>query len=54
MGKSDQTPSGYLRQFPMLTKIEAERSGLNNIIEEIVQEGGCTKRKAELLEKDLN
>ena len=34
--------------------MEAERSGLNDVIEEIVREGGCTKRKAELLEMDLN
>ena len=34
--------------------MEAERSGLDDVIEEIVGEGGCKKRKAELLETDLN
>ena len=49
----DQPPPGFLCLFPMLargrTKLEAERSGLNDVIEEIVREGGCHKRKAELL-----
>ena len=34
--------------------MEAERSGLDDVIEEIVREGGCNKRKAELIETDLN
>ena len=34
-------------------KLEAERSSLNDIVEGIVQEG-CNKRKAELIEKDLD
>ena len=34
--------------------MEAERSGLNDVIEDIVREGGCNKRKAELLETALN
>ena len=34
--------------------MEAERSGLNDVIEEIVREGGCNKRQAELLGTDLN
>ena len=34
--------------------MEAERSGLDNVIEEILREGGCNKRKAELIETDLN
>ena len=33
--------------------MEAERRSLSNIVESIVQEG-CTKRKAELIEKDLD
>ena len=35
------------------TKLEVERSGLNDVVGEIVQ-GGCNKRKAELIETDLN
>ena len=34
-------------------KLEAERSGLKDVVEEIVS-GGCNKRRAELIEKDLN
>ena len=34
-------------------KLEDERSGLTNVVEEVVQ-GGCNKRKAELIEKDLD
>ena len=34
--------------------MEAERSGLDNVIEESVREGGCKKGKAELIETDLN
>ena len=34
--------------------MEAERSGLDDVVEEIVREGGCNKRKAELIETDLN
>ena len=34
--------------------MEAERSGFDNVIEEIVREGGCKKGKAELIEMDLN
>ena len=34
--------------------MEAERSGLDDVIEEIVREGGCNKRKVELIETDLN
>ena len=47
----------YLHRFPMLTrgrsKLEAERSGLDNVLEDVVR-GGCNKRKAELIERDLN
>ena len=50
-GEKDQPPPGYLRQFPMLTrgktKMEAERSGLDDVVEEIVRGGGCNKRQAE-------
>ena len=35
-------------------KMEAKRSGLDNVIEEIVWEGGCKKGKAELNETNLN
>ena len=35
------------------TKLEAERSGLDDVVKEVVKEG-CNKRKAELIEKDLN
>ena len=34
--------------------MEVERSGLDDVVEEIVREGGCNKRKAELIETDLN
>ena len=34
-------------------KLEAERSGLEDVVEDVVR-GGCNKRKAELIEKDLN
>ena len=34
-------------------KLEAKRSGLEDVVEEVVR-GGCNKRKAELIEKDLN
>ena len=34
--------------------MEAERSGLEDFIKEIVREGGCNKRKAVLIETDLN
>ena len=48
-GRRDQPPLGYSRQFPMLTrgrkKMEAERSGLDNVIEEIIGEGGVQKEK---------
>ena len=44
-GRWDQPPPGYSRQFPMLTrgrtKMEAESSGLDDVIKEILQEGGC-------------
>jgi hypothetical protein len=54
----NQPPPGYSRQFPTLTrgrtKMEVERSSLDNFIEEIVREGGCNKRKAGLVETDLN
>ena len=33
--------------------METERRSLSDIVESIVQEG-CTKRKAELIEKDLD
>ena len=33
--------------------LEAEKSSLSKIVESIVQEG-CNKRKAELIEKDLD
>ena len=43
--------------FPMLTrgrsKLEAKRSGLDNVVADVVR-GGCNKRKAELIEKDLS
>ena len=35
------------------TKLEAEGSGLDDVVKEVVKEG-CNKRKAELIEKDLN
>ena len=35
------------------SKLEAERSDQNNVVEEVVH-GGCNKRKAELIEKDLD
>ena len=35
------------------SKLEAERSGLADDVEHVVR-GGCNKRKAELIEKDLN
>ena len=34
-------------------KLEDEKSSLNDIVEGIVQEG-CNKRKAEVIEKDLD
>ena len=34
--------------------MEAERSGLEDVIGEIIPEGWCTKRKAKLIETDLN
>ena len=34
-------------------KLEPKRSGLEDVVEEVVR-GGCNKRKAELIEKDLN
>ena len=55
-GKEQAVP-GYLRRFPVLmrgrTKLEAERSGLDDVVKEVIKEG-CNKRKAELIEKDLN
>ena len=35
------------------SKLEAKRSGLGNVVKDVVW-GGCNKRKAELIEKDLN
>ena len=35
------------------SKLEAEKSSLNDVVEEVVQ-GGCNKRKAELIEKNLD
>ena len=35
------------------SKLEAEKSGLDDVIEDVVR-GGCNKRKAVLIEKDLN
>ena len=35
------------------SKLEAERSGLDDVVEDVVR-GGCNKRNAELIEKDLN
>ena len=35
------------------SRLEAKRSGLNDVVEEIAR-GGCNKRKAEMIEKDLN
>ena len=56
-GGREQPRPGYLHKFPMLTrgrlKLEAERSGLDDMVADIVQEG-CKKRKAEMIEKDLN
>ena len=56
-GGREQPQPAYLHRFPMLkrgrTKLEAERSGLDDVVEEAVW-GGCNKRKAELIEKDLN
>ena len=57
-GKKGPATAGLLTPVPNVnkrrTKMEAERSGLNAVIEEIVREGGCNKRKAELIETDLN
>ena len=48
-GRREQPPPGYSCRFPMLargrTKMEAERSGLDNVIEEIIGEGGVQKEK---------
>ena len=48
----EQLQPAYLHKFPRLrrskAKIEADRSSLNGIVEDIVQEG-CNKRKAELI-----
>ena len=53
----EQPQQAYLHKFPMLkrgrTKLEAKRSGLDDVVKEVVR-GGCNKRKAELIEKDLN
>ena len=53
----EQPQLAYIHRFPMLarrrSKLEAETSGLNDVVEEIVQ-GGCNKRKAEMIEKDLD
>ena len=35
------------------TKLEAERRGLDDFVKEVIKEGS-NKRKAELIEKDLN
>ena len=47
----------YLNKFTRLkrrkAKLEAEMNSLSDIVESIVQEG-CNKRKAELIEKDLD
>ena len=55
-GKEQAVP-GYIRRFPVLmrgrTKLEAERSGLDDVVKEVEREG-CNKRTAELIEKDLN
>ena len=48
----EQSRPAYLHKFPMLrrgrSKLEVKRSGLDVVV------GGCNKRKAELIEKDLN
>ena len=48
-GRREQQSPRYLRRFPRLTrgrmKLEAERSGLEDVVEEVVR-GGCNKRKA--------
>ena len=53
----EQPQPAYLHRFPMLKrgrlKLEAERSGLDDVVEDVVR-GGCNKRKVELIEKDLN
>ena len=53
----EQPQLAYLHRYPMITrrrsKLEAKRSGLNDVVEEMIQ-GGCNKRKAELIEKDSN
>ena len=53
----DQSGPAYLYRFPMLTrgrsKLKAERSGLDGVVADVVW-GGRKKRKAELIEKDLN
>ena len=45
-GIREQPPPGYLQRFPMLTrgrtKLEAERSGLDDVVEEVVR-GYATK-----------
>ena len=54
-GGREQPQPAYLHKFSMLkrgrTKLEAERSGLEDVVERVVR-GGCNKRKAELIEKD--
>ena len=53
----EQSQPAYLHRLPMLkrgrSKLEAEKSGLDDVIEDVVR-GGCNKRKAVLIEKDLN
>ena len=45
-GRREQPPQGYLRLIPMLTrgraKLEAERSGLDDVVEEVVR-GDATR-----------
>ena len=53
----EKLQQAYQHKFPRLkrrkAKLEAERSSVNDIVEGIVQEG-CNKRKAELIQKDLD
>ena len=55
--RRERPQPAYLHRFPMLargrSKLEAKRSGLDDVVEDVVR-GGCNKRKAELIEKDLN
>ena len=48
----EQSWPAYLHKFPMLmrgiSKLEAKRSGLDDVVAEVAQ-GGCNKRKAELI-----